>query len=318
MADDRDRRRGAVSSARSSRRGWGSPAGPWLWNLDLPKIDYPLASFYPRCPGGRTTAALERPARTGLPAVRRRPDRRVLPAELADLPAPTAGGARREPGPASDAGRHRDGARHAPAQRFAGRRRGRRPDGRVRRGHRDQARVAQPGRGVRLAALGPAPAGQATRTHPRRTGRRGHPVGHPGAGRSPEHVAPDRSDRRRHPRRDDAPRGHARSSGRVRVDRRRRRCRPAHPDGDPHHAVGAEHGSLEDRPVHECRDAVRPPRLRVRQPVRPGRDRRDLGPRLGLVPRRCVRPPRGQCVRRSAGARVRGSRSGRRGEHDRS
>src|SRR5207344_1516223 len=24
----------------------GIPGGPWLWNLDLPKIDYPLASFF--------------------------------------------------------------------------------------------------------------------------------------------------------------------------------------------------------------------------------------------------------------------------------
>lgn len=32
---------GAIVAARV-----GMPDGPWLWNLDLPKIDYPLASFY--------------------------------------------------------------------------------------------------------------------------------------------------------------------------------------------------------------------------------------------------------------------------------
>lgn len=32
---------GAIVAARP---GWG--AGPWLWNLDLPKVDYPLAAFF--------------------------------------------------------------------------------------------------------------------------------------------------------------------------------------------------------------------------------------------------------------------------------
>ena len=176
----------AIVAARVS-----SPGGPWLWNWDLPKIDFPFAALFHdallqgHLASGMTTSGSDFRCTPRVKSVR-------SIRQLADLPA-------------SSADRARCVARASPSVRRA---RGRPPRGTAF-GFKERSIVAAavppfsvgrslrsssgpPCRGLRRLPVGPASSHSPPDAHGARPRVGGPGVGHTGTDRSSQHVAADR------------------------------------------------------------------------------------------------------------------------------
>ena len=244
------------------------PSGPWLWNWDLPKIDYPLAALFHaalrdgRLPSGATTsgwAFLCMPKGRSGPSTRRTGSSTSFPRSSRStcraVRAPGVGRRRdRDPGRS-----HLGFAERQPG--CAGNRRPRWRD------HR-QAAVDEPGSRVCMAAVGAAATGAPPGPDRGRPGRCRCPVGPAGAGGSSEHVAAHGADGGgRHGRHRATP-GDAGADRRLRVSRRSGGRRAAGADAGSHVAVRSQRRFARGRPVHELGDSVRPPAPRLRRRLR--------------------------------------------------
>ncbi len=161
----------------------GGVGGPWLWNFEMPGFDYPIASFYHEALRAGGLPLWNDRLSLGFPLYAEGQIGAFYPPNWLIFQLPAAGRARRREGGPSRHPRRRHGAAGAaPVGLTAGSRDGRRGD-RAERRDRLQARVDEPRGVVRLRAVDPVPAGPPPVPDPRRTRRRRHPVGHPGASR---------------------------------------------------------------------------------------------------------------------------------------